>query len=84
MALFTLSYKMEGVKALIFLREMDLRKMRFRAQGCYCYVTATSLWVSLLKPEQAERGKDQDEYPHDPISALENLGCRKDLCPSEP
>lgn len=33
MALFTMSYKMEGVKALIFLREMDLRKMRFRSWG---------------------------------------------------
>lgn len=27
-----MSYKMEGVNAIIFLREMDLRKTRFRAQ----------------------------------------------------
>lgn len=33
MALFTVSYKIEGVNAIVFLRVMNLRKMRFRAQG---------------------------------------------------
>lgn len=32
MAFFTLSYKIEAVNAITFLREMDLRKMRFRGQ----------------------------------------------------
>lgn len=50
MASFTVSYKMKGVNAILFLREVDLKKMRFRAQG---YLLQCDISVLVCLPVQA-------------------------------
>lgn len=70
MALFTVSYKVEGANALIFLWDMDLRKMRFRAHGYLLQCDSNVLVGLAVQAEQAEQVSIRVTSPHQDFPGL--------------